>query len=452
MKNRWMKLLGWIALFVCVPCVNAQEEKQDDPPAEDEIVGTWYPQVMDGEVVPADMNVRLVFEKNGLAKFYEDDEEPDVQGYIHDKKRGTVTIHAENEPDDIEVVLKYRFSGGTLVFSDQDGDEGDAQVVEVTRNREGSERHKKMRKIGEFIPLPKPANPADADDNEGLPVGDTIIGTWYMQIMEGELVPADEQIRITFDKKGVVRVFEGDNEDEVGQYSHDKDRSIIKIYEDDDPTDLEAIIEYSFVDDMLVMKVTEDPGRQNNDTAVFELTRNPEGAKHHQALRKERGDQPGRRAQMRQMQRMRQLFMAAMLYSSDHKDKLPASLGELVVKEYLDIDLALPAPPPDRLPKDFGEWEGAKKAEWINQRTGCVYIKVDLNVPDADKQIAIIEVPTSKEQEKITLIFADGHGELQAYKEADREVSKQTGHTLEQWMKSKSPGSGEAPPKEEKDE
>lgn len=438
----WMLLLLFAA---ALPTAADDRAKEDAGPKEDTILGTWYLQVMEDELVPIDEGLRIVFGEDGVATAYEGNDNEDVAGYTLDKKRGTITIHEEDDPTDIEVVLKYRYVDDILVLSyKEDEDDEDEEVMELTRNPEGAKRHQAMRKGERDVPdLPDAAD----DNTEGagdLPEEDTILGTWHVQVMEGELMPEDESIRIIFKKDGTVFVYEGDREEEAGGYLHNEERAEIKIFEDNDPTDIEAILKYSFVDDMLVMHVIEDPGQgRENDEQVIELTRNPEGTERHQAMRAKRGDKPGPRERMRRMAQMRQLFMAAMAYSLD-QNNMPASIGDLVVGEYIELQAALPASAKEKLPKDFGEWKGPARRDWINQNAGCVFLKFDLKAANTDKLVAIFDVPT-KDQEQVTLIFGDGHAELLALEEADKRIKTQTGTSLAQWAKSKSPGSGAVP-------
>jgi len=446
MKCHWMRLSLLAALVVAAWPALSQSDKPDAPAKEDTVLGTWYPQVAEGDILPTDEGLRIVFGKDGVVTVYEGDDDEDIEGYTIDKKNGTITIHDEDDPADIEVVLKYSFVDGMLVLRFKEGGaDEDEEVVELTRNLEGADRHKKMRK-GEDVPdLPRAAE--GAGDAEDLPEEDTIMGTWYVQVMEGELADPEEQIRIVFEKTGTVRVFESGNEDDVTKFSHDKEQSKITIYEDNDPTDVEAIIEYSFIDDMLVMKVNDDPGRRGDEVVVIEMTRNPEGTKDHQALREKQG---GQASYKKRMMQLRQLYHAAMSYYAD-QGKVPDNLGDVVVGKYITPESAVPKPTQDKLPRDFKDWKDQAKRDWINQHAGCVYIKVDLTDPqiDSSKMIAIFEIPADKEQDKLILVFGDGHSELLTYKEADREISKQTGHTLKQWSKSPSPGAGTAPPKED---
>lgn len=294
--SAWMLLL----LFAAALSTAADDRaKEDVGPKEDTILGTWHLQVMEGEVVPMDEGLRVVFGEDGVATAYEGDDDGDVVGYMLNKKRGTIAIHDEDDPTDIEVVLKYRFVDDILVLSyREDEDDEDEEVMELTRNPEGAKRHQAMRKGERDVP----ELPDAADDNtEGagdLPEEDTILGTWHVQVMEDELMPEDESIRIIFNKDGTVVVYEGDCKEEDGGYLHNEERAEIKIFEDNDPTDIEAILKYSFVDDMLVMRVIEDPGtgRGEEDQQIIELTRNPEGTERHQKMREKRGDKPGPRA------------------------------------------------------------------------------------------------------------------------------------------------------------
>jgi hypothetical protein len=192
---------------------------------------------------------------------------------------------------------------------------------------------------------------------------------------------------------------------------------------------------------MMVIRYTEGQANDGNDREErMELTRKPEGTERHQKMRDKQGDRPSHK---KRMQQIRLFFVAVMSYHADQA-KVPDSLGDLVVGDYITPKSAVPKPAQDKLPKDFEDWKDQAKRDWINQHAGCVYIKVDLNDPqiDASKMITIFDVPADKEQEKVVMVFGDGHSELKSYKEADREISKQTGHTLEKWMKTTTPGSG----------
>lgn len=89
---------------------------------------------------------------------------------------------------------------------------------------------------------------------------------------------------------------------------------------------------------------------------------------------------------------MRQLFMAALAYSHD-QNNMPASIGDLVLGEYIDLEGALPASVKEKLPKDFGDWKGPAKRDWINQNASCVFLKFDMKAANMDKLIAIFDVP-----------------------------------------------------------
>ena len=295
-------------------------------------------------------------------------------------------------------------------------------------------------------PADQPA-PDEAVPDEPAPEEDTILGTWYLQLIDRNVTPLDEPTRLVFNKDGTVHLYEGEELDELGTYVHDKDKAVITIYDGDNPTDVDEVLKYSFIDDMLVMR--DGSGRGDEDDFI-ELTRKPEGTERHQKLRQGEGkaQDPGRRAQTQRMVHLRQLYTAAIAYQLD-MEKPADSIGDLVVKGYIELKAALPVPPPQRLPKDFGEWQDAEKAKWINRLTGCVFLPVDLEGEAPDKQIALIDLPFTTKQEKITLVFGDGHSEIKPYADANKLVKKQTGYTLEQWMKSSSPGSGAAPPKED---
>lgn len=301
-----------------------------------------------------------------------------------------------------------------------------------------------------------PAHPDDAAQDEPIPEEDSFMGEWYVQLMEGEVTPLDEPVRLVFEKTGIVRVFEDDDEEEVAAYTYDKAKSTITIVEQDDPTDVEAIIKYSFVDDMLVMRMTEGGG--GDEEEIIELTRKPEGAKRHQKMREKRGEvRPGSPEALAKQaaEQLRMIHQGAVTYANGMKDeRYPSSMGQLVVGDFITPEYVL-SPYSKQLvaPKDFDDWKNEKKIEWVNRHTGYVYLLAGKTMEFDIDLIAVFELPLQAKQKQVRLLYEDNHFVEKPYAEADKLIKKQTGHAIADWMKTTSPGTGEMVlPKKQADE
>ncbi|MEM9348455.1 MAG: hypothetical protein AAGB26_17845 [Planctomycetota bacterium] len=301
-----------------------------------------------------------------------------------------------------------------------------------------------------LVILALPAFAQDDQETDPLPEDDTILGTWWIQFGEDELL--DEPFRLVFEKNGTVKVYEDGDREETAGYLLDENQSKITIYEDNDPTDIEVVIKYSFVDDLLIFLISDGDGRGEHEER-FELTRNPEGTEQHQRARKDLGEgKPGVHTARKTMTQLRGLHQGAVTFSVSAKDTMPPGIGELVVGDYVTPEYILPPTSKKKVPKGFDDWEDAKKRDWANKNTGYVFLRASEKVTLDIELIAFFELPASKDQKSVYMVFDDNHAESHPYADADKLIKKQTGYTLEQWMKSKSPGTGAAPPKEEKEE
>lgn len=122
---------------------------------------------------------------------------------------------------------------------------------------------------------------------------DTILGTWYAQIAEDDALPAGDMFKLTFKEggKATSSMQMGDyKREESWNYVHDKEKATLTLFElDDEGTpdeEPEVVLRYSFVDDMLIFRYTESDDAEEEDFQTMELTRNAEGTKRHQKLRK----------------------------------------------------------------------------------------------------------------------------------------------------------------------
>lgn len=298
-----------------------------------------------------------------------------------------------------------------------------------------------MHVLGLFalIGLALPTLPED--EKEGAPPEeDSILGTWYLQTMEGEVM--EEPMRLVFQDNNILKIYEGDEEEESGGYRHNQRESTITIYEQDNPADVEAVIQYSFIDDMLVFLISEGPGE--DDQERFELTRKPEGTKRHQQARKEMGSgKPGANTARKSMTQLRGLHQGAVTFSASAKDTMPASIGDLVVGDYVTPEYVIPPWSETEVPEGFDDWEDQNKRDWANKNTGYVYLRSKKKLTLDHELLAFFELPASTDQKNIYLLFDDNHSESRPFAEADKLIKKQTGHSIVQWMKTTSPGTGE---------
>ena len=300
------------------------------------------------------------------------------------------------------------------------------------------------------------ALPMSADDaKEQAPDEDTILGTWYAQFAEGEVLPKGMTMKLVFEKDGkanaTMSMDEEEDDQEQWQYTHDKESAKLTLYELDDAGNPEAepevVLTYSFVDDMLVFRYKEGP---NDEEESMELTRKPEGTKRHQKLRAEQGDEAGdpiRGARevakaMQSSTQLRGIHQGATMYATKNKEIYAPSIGDIVVGDMITPEYALSPWSTTAFPKDFDEWAENKRRQWVNENTSYVYLLTGKKMEFDIDLVAAFELPQKADQEKIRLIFEDNHATAKPYAEADKLIKKQTGYTIEQWMKTTSPGTG----------
>lgn len=151
-------LFAFLFILACLPAAGDEAEQ------EKTIMGTWYTQVMEGQAIPTNDVFSITFNEGGKASSFMregDYERKESWKYEHDKEKATLTLYElddEGTPDEEpEVVVSYRFVDEMLVFTlidpdaeqadkGDDADEEEAQTMELTRNKEGTKRHQKMRK------------------------------------------------------------------------------------------------------------------------------------------------------------------------------------------------------------------------------------------------------------------------------------------------------------------
>lgn len=297
---------------------------------------------------------------------------------------------------------------------------------------------------------------AVADDKQEE--SETILGLWYVQVGGTEddkmVFGPSFSMQMDFRKDGrvnMVMMADGEKEDEeTQQYTHDKEKATLSIYEidedgqrDEDPV---GVIQYAFVDGMLAFRFDE-----GDEEVTLELTRKPEGTERHQKMREEQGDTAGEAVQaaretaraMQSSTQMRGLHLGAVAYSNQRKNKYPDSLGEMLPLDFFTPEYVLTPWSETEVPKGFDDWADQKKIDWANTNSGYVYLLTGKQQAFDDKLVAIFELPRSTEQETVRLLFDDSRVEALDYAEADKLIKKQTNVSLKEWMKTTSPGTGE---------
>lgn len=457
-------LAAWLLLLLfasALPALAVQDKQET-------ILGVWYVQVGEGDPLPSDMTMKFVFKKNGrlnaIVTEGDGEEIEDQMQYIHEKGKARISIYdvddEGNVEDEPEVVLGYRFAEGMLVFRYKEDDE--EKTMELTRKPEGTARHRELRGIED--------EPAAAKDND-------ILGAWYLQFAEGEALPSEMTMKLVFLKNGRVNAAmsngEDDAEEEVMQYTHEKEDATLSIYDVDDEGNVaeepEVVLNYRFVEGMLLFRYTE---QGSDDEKTMELTRKPEGTKRHQKLRAGQGDAIGEEPvdepieepidepsktirggkdlakAMQSTTQMRGLLQGSVTYAFGNKavkEGYPPSIGDLLVGDYVTPAYVLSPWSETTVPTGFDDWADEKKITWANTNAGYVYLLAGKTVSLDAKLIAMFELPLSAKQEQVRLLFDDIHTESLPYAEADALIKKQTGQTLDVWMKTKSPGTGAVP-------
>ncbi|MFI4861712.1 MAG: hypothetical protein ACIAXF_13660 [Phycisphaerales bacterium JB063] len=218
----------------------------------EELVGTWMGLKMGDEVLePGEFS--LTFNADGTGELNDGGEEPEPFTYAYNSATKLYSIQVDEEEP--------------VIFSATiDGDELTIEPV-----GEGAPPTLLMRRVVE----------EDPDDGNAMDP-DGVIGTWYVQQMRGEWIPADQEFRLEFRPDGTAHTFENNEpESEAVNYSVDEERSVITV---SDPDNIEIVlIEYEMFDDIMIMSFRE-PGGLGGAEEIL-LCRRPEGNEEHRRQR-----------------------------------------------------------------------------------------------------------------------------------------------------------------------
>lgn len=295
----------------------------------------------------------------------------------------------------------------------------------------------------------------------------TLLGVWHAQVGGTEDDPVLYGVFISmqmhFDDDGKLHVLTklgNEEEDQQTQpYTYDEQKATISIYSTNNEgkagKKLEKVMQYSFVDEMLVLRFNE-----RGEEIGVELTRQAEGTERHQMLRADHTDTSGA-AEMKardlalltkSMSNMREIGRGALAYTKSNANANPSSLGELAIRDFITPASILSPSSNTEIPKDFDDWSDQKKSDWMNESSDYVYLLADKKKQQNAEEVAVFELPNSVNQAKVIVLFGEVRLKAIEYAKADKLIKKQTGYTIEQWMNTKSPGSGEAPDDEKKSE
>ncbi|MEM9348456.1 MAG: hypothetical protein AAGB26_17850 [Planctomycetota bacterium] len=282
----------------------------------------------------------------------------------------------------------------------------------------------------------------------------TIYGVWYLQSAMDEMVPAGT-MKIDFTKEGVVRAYQDDEEDDTNPFKIDQDKSEIVLYESDGE-EVEVTLSFAIKDGVLTLT-----GEEEFDGEKFafsmELTRNPEGTEKHQQAREAQGDDDNplsrARSTARAMQsstQMRGIHQGAVTASTIQKGAYPPSIGAMLVEDYFTPEYVLSPWSEVEIAEDFDDWPKQKKIDWANTNTSYVYLLAGKKEQLNPEIIALFEIPSSADQEKVRVAFEDNSVQAMSFEDADKLIKKQTNVSLKEWMTTTSPGTGEyLPPEDE---
>ena len=146
---------------------------------------------------------------------------------------------------------------------------------------------------------------------------------------------------------------------------------------------------------------------------------------------------------MQSSTQMRGMHQGGVTFAQSNRNKMPSSIGELVIGDFITPEYALAPWSEHTVPDDFDEWSEREKVDWVNAHTDYAYIDPGHTVDLDTEAIVFVELPPTLDTETVGLLFRDNHAERLDFEEADELVREQTGHSIADWMQSTSPGTGQ---------
>jgi len=133
---------------------------------------------------------------------------------------------------------------------------------------------------------------------------------------------------------------------------------------------------------------------------------------------------------MKAVSDLRSIVQSGVVYSTDHEDRFPPSLGTLVRENYMSAELLLHPRSNVRVPEDFNQWDAQKQSKWIDENGSYVFIADGDESEFDSKKIVIYAKPKYAGRDGIAVGFADAHAETLPVEEVDRRLKQQTGKGL----------------------
>ncbi len=268
----------------------------------------------------------------------------------------------------------------------------------------------------------------EAASGEPVTQVQTLLGDWYVQHMEGEFLPPEMTMRVTFGEDGVLALsveVEAGGELPAGMqegvellYQLDGEGGGTLTFTEGEQTESRPAL-FLINGPVLYMQAGSDG---------VEMTRDIQGTP---AIWVERQAAPDPRARAIQSVRVnmaRQLLVSAIVHAIDNDDTMPESLRALLatVPELWESPL-FDAPMPDGL-------EGQARLDWVVEHCVFVYLPARTDAADATSQIVLFQkLAEDGATQELIAGYLDGHTELLSARTLDEHLLAQTGRTLADW-------------------
>ncbi|HZZ43748.1 MAG TPA: DUF3352 domain-containing protein [Tepidisphaeraceae bacterium] len=126
---------------------------------------------------------------------------------------------------------------------------------------------------------------------------------------------------------------------------------------------------------------------------------------------------------VKSMANLRQIGQGLFLYGNEHREKFPASLGDLVMEEPLAMEVFVNPSGNTVVPKSLVDKQ--KMAEWVNENSDYVYLGKGKSEKGEPDMVLAYEKPEINGNEGFNLLFEDGHVEYKNYEEGMKLVNEQ---------------------------
>jgi len=145
--------------------------------------------------------------------------------------------------------------------------------------------------------------------------------------------------------------------------------------------------------------------------------------------------------QMQSSTHARGIHMGCVLYAQGANDNHPPDIATLLHGNYFSPEYMISPLDSKKIPEDFHEWTKEKKGEWANANTSYVLLP-GKKVTQDSREIVIFERLHTPGMRTVAVCYADNHVNAEPVETASKLIKEQTGKTLEEWSKVKTPGAG----------